>query len=96
VVGDDSRVRLQNVTTGITDADRVQVLTGLKDGDRVVVDGTDRLQPGTQVRVRRAGELDEINAELGRAGRGGRGGRGKKGADGKGADGKKGRGGQAQ
>ena len=34
------------------------IVSGLSDGERVVVDGTDRLIDGAQVRVRKAGELD--------------------------------------
>ena len=37
--------------------------------DRVVVDGTDRLSEGTQVRVRKAGELDNPGSEGGGGGR---------------------------
>jgi hypothetical protein len=53
----------------------------LTDADQVVIDGADRLDEGTLVRVRKPGELDAIVAGSGRRGRGGRGGRG--GADAK-------------
>jgi multidrug efflux system membrane fusion protein len=58
VVDDDSKVHLKTVKVGITTETLSDILGGLADGDRVVVDGTDRLIDGAQVRVRKAGELD--------------------------------------
>jgi multidrug efflux system membrane fusion protein len=58
VVDDDSKVHLKIVKVGITTETVSDILSGLADGDRVVVDGTDRLIDGAQVRVRKAGELD--------------------------------------
>ncbi len=76
VVNDNSRVQLRPVTTGIVSDDiGTQILTGLVDGEQVVVDGTDRLQNNTQVRIRPAGGVDR--GGRGGSGRGGRGGSGR-------------------
>jgi len=76
-----SKVHLKTVTVGQTNQDVDQITTGLSDGDEVVVDGADRLDDGTQVRVRAPGELDQINqpSKKGRGGRGGRSGNFQKG-----------------
>jgi multidrug efflux system membrane fusion protein len=72
-----SKVHLKTVKVGVTDQDNAEIVSGLTEDDQVVVDGTDRLDEGTLVRVRKPGELDAINAGSGRGrGRGGRGGRG--------------------
>jgi hypothetical protein len=71
------------VKVGITGEDTAQILSGAGEGDQVVVDGTDRLDEGTAVRVRAPGELDAINAPSGRGrGRRGRGGNGTNGNNG--------------
>ena len=56
VVDDRSRVHLKTVQTGITTESTTQIVSGLNEGDRVVVDGTDRLTEGAQVRVRKPGQ----------------------------------------
>jgi membrane fusion protein, multidrug efflux system len=76
VVDDNSRVHLRTVQVGITTDTSADILSGISEGDRVVVDGTDRLSEGTQVRVRKAGELDSPGSEGGGGGRRGRGRRG--------------------
>jgi len=81
VVDDNSRVHLKPVQVGITTDTLADILGGISEGDRVVVDGTDRLSEGAEVRVRRAGEDNSGGAEgggggNGRRGRGGRGGHG--------------------
>jgi multidrug efflux system membrane fusion protein len=58
VVDEHSRVHPKPVQVGTTTARSADILNGLSDGERVVVDGTDRLIDGAQVRVRKAGELD--------------------------------------
>jgi multidrug efflux system membrane fusion protein len=81
-----SKVRLKTVQIGVTDQDIDEIRAGVKEGEDVVIDGTDRLDEGTLVRVRKPGELDAIAAGTGRGrGRNGRGGRG--GANGGGANG---------
>ena len=61
-VDDNSRVHLRPVQTGVATDKQTAILTGLKEGNRVVVDGTDRLTEGGQVRIRPAGELAEPTA----------------------------------
>jgi membrane fusion protein, multidrug efflux system len=47
----DNSIGVQKVQTGVTDGDRVQIVSGLKEGDTVVVDGADRLREGSKVRI---------------------------------------------
>ena len=49
VVGADNKVAATSVTLGITEGERVAVLTGINPGDKVVVDGADRLKDGMEV-----------------------------------------------
>jgi multidrug efflux system membrane fusion protein len=79
VVDDDSKVHLKPVQVGITTDKLSDILSGITDGDRVVIDGTDRLIEGGQVRVRKAGELDNPPGYDDSGGGSGKGGRGKKG-----------------
>lgn len=79
-----SKVHLKTVAIGQTNQDVFEITSGVSEGDEVVVDGADRLDDGTQVRVRAPGELEQINTPT-RKGRGGRGGNFKKG-DSKGGD----------
>jgi membrane fusion protein, multidrug efflux system len=58
VVDDDSKVHLKTVSVGTATETSSQILSGITDGDLVVVDGTDRLEEGATVRVRKAGELE--------------------------------------
>ncbi len=72
-----SKVHIKVVKVGNTGENIAQILSGVAEGDQVVIDGTDRLDEGTAVRVRAPGELDAINAPSGRGrGRRGRGGNG--------------------
>src|SRR5580698_3071460 len=74
---DTSKIHLKTVQVGVTTEDIDELVGGVKEGDQVVIDGADRLDEGTVVRVRKPGELDAIAAGSGRGrGRGGRGGRG--------------------
>jgi multidrug efflux system membrane fusion protein len=73
VVDDRSKVHLKPVQVGIAAGSSAQILGGISEGERVIVDGTDRLVEGAQVRVRKAGELDSPpDAAGGRSGRGSR------------------------
>jgi multidrug efflux system membrane fusion protein len=92
VVGDDSKVAMKPVQVGIVlDNDTTSIGGGLEDGVPVVVDGTDRLQNGSQVRVRQPGD-DGMGGGGGRGrGRGANGGR-----QGAGQAGGRARGGSAQ
>jgi membrane fusion protein, multidrug efflux system len=52
LVNADSTVSVRPVKLGITDGDRIEVLSGLVSGDRIVVDGADKLRDGAKVNVR--------------------------------------------
>ena len=93
VVDDESKVHLKNVQVGVTTDKVSDIISGISDTDRVVIDGTDRLIEGAVVRVRKPGELDNLDAApaggRGRGrGRGGKGGGDKSGADKAGGDAK--------
>ncbi len=79
VVDDKSKVHLKPVQVGITTDKVADILSGITDGDRVVIDGTDRLIEGGQVRVRKAGELENPPGYDDTGGGNGKSGRGKKG-----------------
>jgi multidrug efflux system membrane fusion protein len=71
VVGDDSKVVIAPIQPGIVlDDNTMSVLSGLEDGASVVVDGTDRLQNGSQVRIRKPGDDGMGNPNAGGRGRG--------------------------
>lgn len=75
LIDQDSKVHMQNVAPDIVlDGDLTSLASGLKEGDTVAVDGTDRLQNGATIRVRRPGD-DGAGGGRGR-------GRGRKGGDG--------------
>ncbi|HEX4136442.1 MAG TPA: MdtA/MuxA family multidrug efflux RND transporter periplasmic adaptor subunit [Bryobacteraceae bacterium] len=72
-----SKVHLKTVKVGVTDENNAEITSGITEQDQVVIDGTDRLDEGTEVRVRAPGELEKLNAPSGRGRRrGGRGGGG--------------------
>jgi multidrug efflux system membrane fusion protein len=77
-VDENSKVHMTNVTPDIVmDGDLTSLSAGLKEGDTIAIDGTDRLQNGATIRIRRPGDDG--------TGGGGRGrGKGKKGGDGSG------------
>lgn len=52
LVNADSTVTVRPVKLGVTDGDRVEVLSGLNPGDRIVIDGADKLREGAKVVVR--------------------------------------------
>ncbi|WP_338832038.1 MdtA/MuxA family multidrug efflux RND transporter periplasmic adaptor subunit [Bradyrhizobium sp. 27S5] len=54
LVNADSTVSVRPVKLGVTDGDRVEVLTGLVPGDHIVIDGADKLREGAKVIVRSA------------------------------------------
>ena len=86
VVGEDSKVQIRPVDAGPADGDNTVIKKGLTLDDLVVTDGIDRLQNGSQVRVRKPGE-DQFGDTGGRGGRGGRGRNGRAGAGGRPAGG---------
>jgi multidrug efflux system membrane fusion protein len=46
----DDTVEIRVVELGVTDGDRVQIVSGLQPGEQVVIDGTDRLRDGAKIR----------------------------------------------
>src|SRR5215475_10908199 len=52
LIKDDSTVTVRPVKLGVTEGDRVEVLSGLEPGERVVIDGADKLREGAKVIVR--------------------------------------------
>ncbi|KWV54208.1 multidrug transporter [Bradyrhizobium macuxiense] len=56
LVNADSTVSVKPVKLGVTDGDRVEVISGLSPGDRVVIDGADKLREGAKVVVRTAAD----------------------------------------
>jgi multidrug efflux system membrane fusion protein len=49
---EDSTVTVRPVKLGVTDGNRVEVLSGLQPGDRIVIDGADKLREDAKVIVR--------------------------------------------
>ncbi len=54
LVNADSTVSVRPVKLGVTEGDRVEVLSGLAPGDRIVIDGADKLRDGAKIDVRAA------------------------------------------
>ncbi len=52
LINTDSTVSVRPVKLGVTDGDRVEVLSGLAPGDRIVIDGADKLREGAKINVR--------------------------------------------
>jgi multidrug efflux system membrane fusion protein len=52
LVNADSTVSVRPVKLGVTDGDRVEILSGLNPGDRVVIDGADKLRDGAKINLR--------------------------------------------
>jgi multidrug efflux system membrane fusion protein len=55
VVKPDNTVETRNVVTTLSEGDEAAIDSGLQAGDRVVIDGVDKLQPGSKVTARQAG-----------------------------------------
>jgi membrane fusion protein, multidrug efflux system len=81
LVHEDSTVEMRVVQTGAFTETDTSIKSGLKVGDQVVIDGTDRLQNGTPVRIRQPGDETTGVGGDGR-GRGASGGRGQGGRGG--------------
>src|SRR6201994_3358103 len=56
LIQDDITVTVRAVKLGITDGNRVEVLSGVQPGDRIVIDGADKLREGAKVIVRSEGD----------------------------------------
>jgi len=52
LINADNTVSVRPVKLGVTDGDRVEVLSGLTPGDRIVIDGADKLRDGAKINVR--------------------------------------------
>jgi multidrug efflux system membrane fusion protein len=52
LVNADSTVSVRPVKLGVTDGDRVELLSGLAPGDRIVIDGADKLRDGAKINLR--------------------------------------------
>jgi membrane fusion protein, multidrug efflux system len=52
LINADSTVSVRPVKLGVTDGDRVEVVSGLAPGDRIVIDGADKLRDGAKIIVR--------------------------------------------
>jgi multidrug efflux system membrane fusion protein len=52
LVNSDSTVSVRKISLGVTDSDRVEVLSGLAPGDRIVIDGADKLRDGSKINAR--------------------------------------------
>ncbi|WP_024506608.1 MdtA/MuxA family multidrug efflux RND transporter periplasmic adaptor subunit [Bradyrhizobium sp. ARR65] len=58
LINPDSTVSVRQVQLGVTDGDRVEVLSGLNPGDRVVIDGADKLRDGAKIVLRQSFETN--------------------------------------
>jgi multidrug efflux system membrane fusion protein len=60
LVNADNTVSVRPVKLGVTEGERVEVLSGLVPGDRIVIDGADKLRDGAKINVRT--EADPANS----------------------------------
>ena len=82
VVDQDSKVQIRQIQQGAVNGETTVIKKGIELDEQVVIDGIDRLQNGSTVRVRKPGEDQFGGTAPGGRGRGGRGGRGKAAANG--------------
>jgi multidrug efflux system membrane fusion protein len=66
VVKPDNTVDVRLVKPGITEGDETAISSGLKVNEAVVIDGADKLQPGSKVRMRNEGGAPQRNGGGGR------------------------------
>jgi membrane fusion protein, multidrug efflux system len=52
LVNADNTVSVRQVKLGVTEGERVEVISGLAPGDRIVIDGADKLRDGAKINVR--------------------------------------------
>jgi membrane fusion protein, multidrug efflux system len=52
LINADNSVSVRPVKLGVTDGDRVEVVSGLAPGDRIVIDGADKLRDGAKIILR--------------------------------------------
>ena len=82
IVNEDSKVQIRQIQQGAVNGETTVIKKGVELDEQVVIDGIDRLQNGSTVRVRKPGEDQFGGGAPGGRGRGGRGGRGKAAANG--------------
>ena len=61
LVNADSTVSVRPVKLGVTDGDRVELLSGLAQGDRIVIDGADKLRDGAKIIIRSENNPTQTN-----------------------------------
>ena len=62
IVNDDSTVSVRPVQFGVTEGERVEVLSGLTPGERIVIDGADKLRDGAKIVVRSENNPTQTNS----------------------------------
>ena len=62
LVNADSTVSVRPIKLGVTDGDRVEILSGLNPGDRVVIDGADKLRDGAKINLRQEADSGKASA----------------------------------
>jgi multidrug efflux system membrane fusion protein len=62
LVNADSTVSVRPIKLGVTDGDRVEILSGLTPGDHIVIDGADKLRDGAKINVRPENAADKPSA----------------------------------
>jgi multidrug efflux system membrane fusion protein len=65
LVNADNTVSVRKVVLGVTDGDRVEVVSGLAPGDRIVIDGADKLRDGAKINVRTEADTSKSPASPG-------------------------------
>jgi membrane fusion protein, multidrug efflux system len=60
VVKSDQTVTVRPTTLGVTEGDQTEIASGLQPGEVVVTDGVDKLQEGSKVNTRGAGEKPQV------------------------------------
>ena len=58
LVNADNTVSVRPVKLGVTEGERVEVISGLAPGDRIVIDGADKLRDGAKINVRAEASSD--------------------------------------
>ena len=62
LVNADSTVSVRPVKLGVTEGERVEVISGLTPGDRIVIDGADKLRDGAKINVRSEADANKAAA----------------------------------
>ncbi len=56
VIKPDNSAEVRNITVGQIEGDDAEITSGVEPGEKIVIDGIDKLQQGTKVNVRMAGQ----------------------------------------